>query len=198
MLVLMTRISIIYSKARKPDKMDELLTFCWKSHRIIWRFAASFFVLVCSRLLMMGYKLKYVLRRKRVSKLVSIKFHPTSGRIWNPNPHSPQPQSMFNWMEAMLETISELSMFPIFAVVDWKCLPLVAWHVQCRKLIFKFLLRVEITIQLESESISKNVWFRMNVSLESSHQRSSPAHFKSSITRWNCPLTGSSVKTSWI
>lgn len=81
MLVLMTGISIIYSKARKPDKMDELLTFCWKSHRIIWRFAASFFVLVCSRLLMMGYKLKYVLRRKRVSKLVSIKFHPTSGRI---------------------------------------------------------------------------------------------------------------------
>lgn len=38
MLVLMIGISIIYSR-KNPDKMDELLTFCWKSHRIIWHFA---------------------------------------------------------------------------------------------------------------------------------------------------------------
>lgn len=95
---------------------------------------------------------------------------------------------MFNWMEAMLETISEVFMFPIFAVVDYKCLQLVAWHVRCRKLIFKFSLRVEITIQFKSESISKLfdfAWmFHLKVHISVPRQLTSSRPSHDGTVRW--------------
>lgn len=67
------------SFTQKPDKMDKLLTFCWKSHRIIWHFTSAIIIVGC---FMLCVKLKYMIgwkvekkteKRKKRVELISVK-----------------------------------------------------------------------------------------------------------------------------